>query len=108
MDRKSGHIFWIMPSAGFFFILCLLSYVRGFSSSNDEISRICAARCSGFTGQAYVRCIETCVRTTKRTRPVEEKSVSQRMKECEEICAVYDGVDRVKCLRLCLDKNKAK
>jgi len=30
------------------------------------------------------------------------------MKECEEICAVYDGVDRVKCLRLCLDKNKAK
>jgi len=44
----------------------------------------------------------------KKHQPREEKKVSQRMSECEEICSVYEKVERVRCLRLCMDRNKGK
>lgn len=72
----------------------------------DDIGSICQARCSGFTGQIWAQCVETCVRTMKKHNKGKGKKVSQRMKECEEICSVYEGVENVKCLRLCMERNK--
>jgi hypothetical protein len=106
MIYKSGHIFRILLLVLFCFSLAFY-YIPVFSS-NDDIGTECKSRCSGFTDQAYYQCIETCVRTAKKTRSGEGKTISQRMKECEEICNVYEGLERVKCLRICLDKNKDK
>jgi hypothetical protein len=95
---------WVLPIIPA--IVAALLWGMPAASSGDDINAVCTSRCSGFTDLAYSRCVETCVRTTKKHRPRETKKVSQRMEECEEICSVYEGVQRVKCLRLCLDRNK--
>ena len=106
MNKTSRHTVCILLLLCFFFIGSFV-YAPAFSSG-DDIDSLCLARCSGFTGQAYYQCIQTCVRTMKKHQPREEKKVSQRMSECEEICSVYEKVERVRCLRLCMDRNKGK
>lgn len=77
-------------------------------TAEGDIGTICQARCSGFTGQIWAQCLETCIRTMKKHDKGKEKKVSERMNECEEICSVYKGVENVKCLRLCMERNKSK
>ncbi len=63
----------------------------------------CEARCSGFTGQSLVRCLETCIRMKKR-QGAGENRVKKKMARCEKICEELSGLDQVRCLRVCLDK----
>ncbi len=108
MDFRSGYNFRLLLMILLFVLFYPFFYTPLLSSSNDDISSVCQDRCSGFSGQAYYQCIETCVRTMKKNQLRGAKKVSQRMQECEEICSVYEGVERVKCLRLCLERNKDK
>jgi len=86
----------------------LLLFITGpavYSGDSSIIYGICSDRCSGFTGQAKYRCMQTCVSSMKKNYR-DTRKVSEKVKECENICSAFKGVDNVKCMRICLEKNR--
>ncbi|MBN1497028.1 MAG: hypothetical protein JXA07_09685 [Spirochaetes bacterium] len=73
------------------------------ADGNSDLFNACTAQCAPLEGEARARCINTCMRTKKKNRPVGENAVKQKMKACEDRCASYQGLERVRCIRICLD-----
>jgi hypothetical protein len=66
----------------------------------------CEARCAAMDSESRYRCMKTCINAKRKNDPVGRNDVKGRMAACEDACVDYTGVDRIKCIRLCLDRNK--
>ncbi len=56
--------------------------------------------------ESRYRCMKTCINTKRRAEPAGKDDVKERMSSCEDACSGYTGLERIKCIRICLDKSK--
>jgi len=75
-------------------------------SSEEDPYAVCLERCSSMTGQGKYQCVQTCVRTMKKNRAPGSGKVSKHMEECERLCSSFEGVENLRCMRICLDKYR--
>lgn len=64
---------------------------------------VCEKRCAGFEGTARHSCLRTCTRTMRRDEPTGTMPVKERIRECDEACVDFSGLELVRCRRRCLD-----
>ncbi len=101
---KHGTFYFIVAG-----VLCtaLGAPFGGPAAGNSDSYNECSARCAPLQGgEGWAKCITTCVRTKKKNEPMGESEVKKKMRDCEERCSSYTGVDRVRCIRICLDAKK--
>lgn len=76
------------------------------ADSKNEQAQACFARCSGLDATMQQDCLKACLRGRRlgaqRNSDV-RKGTGSKMPQCEERCKELQGLEKIKCLRMCME-----
>ena len=101
-NRKITYCFLSIAAVVFFYML-----PSRFELVAADVNTNCFSRCEKLSSSARRVCVENCAKNSssdsKERSAAKKPTVKEKMEKCEEVCASYDGLDKAKCRRICLD-----
>ncbi len=71
---------------------------------NQEEIELCNSRCASFSGEGRYRCLKICISSTRKRQSPGKMTWESRYAKCENSCNMHVGVDKTKCIRMCMEK----
>lgn len=89
-------------------VTLLLTGLHNLELSAADRNTECFSRCGNLTGSARRVCVEECAKRApseyNEKSSARRRTVREKTEFCDSFCASYQGLEAVKCRRVCLDK----